>query len=53
MRKRRENTSVDVRSEETTHGHLNEVMKIAAAQKLSPDIDKLVKVKRCLASTRS
>ena len=33
-----------------THGHLN-VMKIATAQKLSPDMDKLVKVKRCLAST--
>ena len=35
-----------------THGHLN-VMKIATAQKLSPDMDKLVKVKRCLASTSS
>ena len=34
-----------------THGHLNDVMKIAIAQKLSPDMDKLVKVKRCLAST--
>ena len=29
-----------------THGHLNDVMKIATAQKLSPDMDKLVKVKR-------
>ena len=36
-----------------THGHLNDVMKIATAQKLSPDMDKLVKVKRCLASTCS
>ena len=36
-----------------THGHLNDVMKIATAQKLSPDMDKLVKVKRCLASTSS
>ncbi|KAJ3609011.1 hypothetical protein NHX12_023538 [Muraenolepis orangiensis] len=34
-----------------THGHLNDVMKIATAQQLSPDMDKLVKVKRCLAST--
>ena len=34
-----------------TDGHLNDVMKIATAQKLSPDIDKLVKGKRCLAST--
>ena len=28
-----------------THGHLNDVMTIATAQKLSPDMDKLVKVK--------
>ncbi|KAL2083019.1 hypothetical protein ACEWY4_020792 [Coilia grayii] len=34
-----------------THEHLNDVMKIATAQNLSPDVDKLVKVKRCLAST--
>ena len=34
-----------------THGHLNDVRKIATAQKLSPDMDKLVKVKMCLAST--
>lgn len=34
-----------------THGHLNDVMKIANAQKLSPDVDKLVKDKRCLTST--
>lgn len=36
-----------------TNGHLNDVMKIATTQKLSPDMDKLVKVKRCLASTSS
>ena len=36
-----------------THGHLNDVMKIATAQKLSPDMDKLVKLKRCLALTSS
>ena len=34
-----------------TDGHLNDVIKIATAQKLAPDIDKLVKGKRCLAST--
>ncbi len=34
-----------------THRHLNDVMKIATAQNLSLDMDKLVKVKRCLAST--
>lgn len=34
-----------------THGHLNDVMKIATAQSLSPNVDKLVKSKRLLAST--
>lgn len=34
-----------------THGHLDDVMKIATVQNLSPNMDKLVKVKRCLAST--
>ena len=34
-----------------THGHLNDVMKIATAQSLSPNVDKLVKTKRLLAST--
>ncbi|XP_060765882.1 general transcription factor II-I repeat domain-containing protein 2A-like [Neoarius graeffei] len=34
-----------------THGHLNDVMKIATAQSLSPNVDKLVKNKRLLAST--
>lgn len=34
-----------------THGHLNDVMKIATAQNLSPDVDRLVKAKRCLPST--
>ncbi|XP_060797901.1 general transcription factor II-I repeat domain-containing protein 2B-like [Neoarius graeffei] len=34
-----------------THGHLNDVMKIVTAQSLSPNVDKLVKSKRLLAST--
>lgn len=34
-----------------THGHLNDIMKIATAQKLVPDVDKLVKAKKCQVST--
>lgn len=30
-----------------THGCLNDVMKNATAQKLVPDVDRLVKAKRC------
>lgn len=34
-----------------TQGHLHDIMKIATAQKLVPDVDRLVKVKKCQVST--
>ena len=36
-----------------THRHLNDIMKIATAQKLFPDIDKLAKAKTCQLSRSS
>jgi len=33
-----------------THAHLNDILKVAAAQDLTPDIDTLVKAKRCQVS---
>ena len=31
-----------------THRHLNDIMKITTAQKQVPDVDKLVKARRCV-----
>lgn len=36
-----------------THRHLNDIMKITTAQKLVPDVDRLVKAKRCQVSGSS
>lgn len=36
-----------------THTHLNDIMKITTAQKLVPDVDRLVKAKRCQVSGRA
>lgn len=36
-----------------THTHLNDIMKITTAQKLVPDVDRLVKAKRCQVSGSS
>jgi len=33
-----------------THAHLNDILKVAATQDLTPDIDTLLKVKRCQVS---
>lgn len=36
-----------------THTHLNDIMKITTALKLVPDVDRLVKAKRCQVSGSS
>ncbi|XP_072891232.1 zinc-binding protein A33-like [Hemitrygon akajei] len=47
------NSALKYKFETLTHKHLNDIMKIQTAQKLVPDVDRLVKTNRCQVSGSS